>query len=241
MQKNKSQTGSAHAVIIIVVIVALAGMLGFIFWNNFLKEKPKNDTNSQTSQTEAEKPADPYSGWKTYETIAPSGLSFKYPSDWEFTPPTKEFVNNSGGKMNDLTLYSKKPQSETRNGAPLTTSQFMCVNFTEYTGDWQYSKQTYSNELSSESFLVAGTSLLLNTYSDSDRESKPMGSIMRLMSNPTSDQGQSYISTRNGYYVQATSQYNCIQGGEGIENMDADFTAQPDTITAKLILKSIQF
>ncbi len=89
MQKNKSQTGSAHAVIIIVVIIALAGMLGFIFWNNFLKEKPTNDNNSQASQTEDEKPVNPYSGWKTYETITPSSLSFKYPSEWEFPPPPK--------------------------------------------------------------------------------------------------------------------------------------------------------
>lgn len=44
MQKVKSQTGSAHAVIIIVLVIALLGVLGFVFWNNFLKKEPAAQT-----------------------------------------------------------------------------------------------------------------------------------------------------------------------------------------------------
>lgn len=39
MRKNKSQTGSAQAVVAIMVIVVLVGVLGFVFWNNFLNKK----------------------------------------------------------------------------------------------------------------------------------------------------------------------------------------------------------
>lgn len=33
------QTGSAHAIVIIGLIIALAGALGFIFWQNSILEK----------------------------------------------------------------------------------------------------------------------------------------------------------------------------------------------------------
>lgn len=248
MQRSKSQTGSAHAVTVIILVVTLVGALGFVFWNNFLKEKPASDTqngNSQTNNQEDKKEIakDPYDGWKTYISTTSSNLSFKYPSNWEFTPEPNEFVNNIGGKNVNHNLYSKKPNVESVNGGPVTTNQFMCVTITEYTGNWQYSNETYSNELNSESFSVADTSVLLNTYSDTTvgRDNKPMGNIIRLITNPPSSKGQSYIDTRNDYRVQVTAQYNCLQGGEGIEDLNADFEAQPDTMAAKLIMKSIKF
>jgi len=248
MQRNKSQAGSTHIVIIVIFVVALIGTLGFIFWNNFLKETSVTNTatdNSQATKTEDKKEIakDPYDGWKTYTSITPSNLSFKYPSDWEFAPPTKEFANTIGGKSLTLGLQSKKPKVESVNGGPVTTNQFICVTLTEYTGNWQYSNETYSNELSSETLSIANTSTFLNTYSDATlgRNNKPMGNIMRLITNPPSSRGQSYIDTRDDYRVEVTAQYNCIQGGEGIEDLNADFDAQPDTMAAKLIMKSVQF
>lgn len=38
MRKMNSQTGSAHVVIVTVIVVALLGALGFVFWNNFMKK-----------------------------------------------------------------------------------------------------------------------------------------------------------------------------------------------------------
>jgi len=248
MQRNKSQTGSIHTIVIVLIILALIGTLGFVFWNNFLKEKSIDKTTSDSSQTtnsqdkeEIEK--DPYDGWKTHASLAPSGLSFMYPPDWEFTPATEEFVNNIGGKSVSHTMYSKKPQVESVNGGPVTTNQFMCVSITEYNGNWQYSKETYSNEINSEKSSIASTPVLLNTYSDAtlDRDNKPMGNIMRLIASQPSSRGQAYIDARNGYVVQVVAQYNCMQGSEGIEDLNADFDSQPDTMAAKLIMKSIKF
>lgn len=249
MQKNKSQAGNVHIIVVILIIFIFIGAIGFVLWNNFLKEKPtKNVTTTDSSQTtnsedEEAIERDPYERWKKHTSLALSGLSFMYPSDWEFIPANEELVNNMGGKSITHNLYSKKPQVKSVNGNPVTTNQFMCVTITEYSGNWQYSKETYSNELSSEEFSIAGVPVLLNTYSDAtlDRDNRPMGNIMRLMASKPSSRGQAYIDTKNGYVAQIVAQYNCLQGGEGIEDLNANFESQPDTIVAKLIMKSIKF
>lgn len=248
MQSNKSQIGSIHAIVIILIVLTLIGAVGFVFWNNFLKETSMNEEMSDSSQsTRAEDKEgvakDPYDGWSTQTSITSSGLSFKYPPEWDFTPADKEFVNTMGGKSVTHSLYSKKPKVESVNGGPVTTNQFMCVAITEYTGHWQYSKATYSNELDSEKFSIAGKPVLLNTYSDASlgRDNRPMGNVMRLIGSQPGSKGQAYIDTNNGYVVEVTAQYNCMQGGEGIEDLNADFEKQPDTMAAKLIMKSIKF
>lgn len=52
INKTLSQKGSAHAVIIVILVVALLGTLGFIFWQNFIKPETAQNTNSNTSKTE---------------------------------------------------------------------------------------------------------------------------------------------------------------------------------------------
>jgi len=75
---NKQQ-GSAHVIVVVILVVALLGALGFIFWQNFLKkdEVAKQSETTKTTdvpKTEAEKePAT-----KTYEATA---YSFEYPAD----------------------------------------------------------------------------------------------------------------------------------------------------------------
>lgn len=57
MQKNRSQIGSAHVVIIIVAVIGLLGAVGFIFWNNFLKkESTTSQTASKSTKPKAQKP-----------------------------------------------------------------------------------------------------------------------------------------------------------------------------------------
>src|SRR5687767_13384271 len=51
MRKKISQTGSAHAAIIVVLVIALIGALGFVFWNSFLKKEttvPQAENKPQT-------------------------------------------------------------------------------------------------------------------------------------------------------------------------------------------------
>lgn len=47
INKTLSQKGSAHAVIIVILVAALLGALGFIFWQNFMN-KDTSDTNNTT-------------------------------------------------------------------------------------------------------------------------------------------------------------------------------------------------
>ncbi len=53
---TRNQSGSAHVVIIIILVVALLGTLGFVFWQNFLAPKDDKVTEQVTTQetTEAE-------------------------------------------------------------------------------------------------------------------------------------------------------------------------------------------
>jgi len=53
MRKNKSEAGSAHIVILSLVVVALIGALGFVFWNNFTKKNTpavKKETASKATE-----------------------------------------------------------------------------------------------------------------------------------------------------------------------------------------------
>ena len=45
MKKQKSQSGSMRLIIIIVLVVALLGVLGFVYWLNFMQQKPKVEDN----------------------------------------------------------------------------------------------------------------------------------------------------------------------------------------------------
>lgn len=82
INKTLSQKGSAHTVIIVILVIALLGMLGFVFWQNFVDKKPvaKNDESSMTEDNKSQ-PKDEYEGWKTY-TSTRDGYSIRYPSDW---------------------------------------------------------------------------------------------------------------------------------------------------------------
>jgi type II secretory pathway pseudopilin PulG len=54
MIKNSSkQTGSAHVVIIVILVIALLGTLGFVFWQNFInKDSATQDSTTNTQSAE---------------------------------------------------------------------------------------------------------------------------------------------------------------------------------------------
>lgn len=57
MKKIDSQAGSAHIVIIVVLVVALVATLGFVFWQNFIQKKDDSaKTSTQTSQNKVTLP-----------------------------------------------------------------------------------------------------------------------------------------------------------------------------------------
>jgi len=88
MNKQKSQSGFAHLAIVILLAVALAGTLGFVFWQNFMQPKTsdvKVDTSTNTipkSTTQTTTPVvevDPTADWNEYSR---DGIMLKYPKSW---------------------------------------------------------------------------------------------------------------------------------------------------------------
>jgi|GEM_PF-4700588 len=79
----KKQSGSAHVVIVIILVVALIGALGFMFWQNFTQKGPvatnTKVVQSDTSKNETEELKEEL---KTYKN-ASLGYSFQYSGDWE--------------------------------------------------------------------------------------------------------------------------------------------------------------
>lgn len=89
----KEQGSALHIVIIVVLIIALLGALGFIFYQNFIKQDaPVSNTVPDTSQqTEDEEEAGTYKGTRV---VALSGVySIKIPNGWKVTRNTDSTSN----------------------------------------------------------------------------------------------------------------------------------------------------
>ena len=89
MLKPQKQSGSALVIFIVILVIALLGVLGFIFWQNLNKktETPAFSNNSSV---------DPYSGWNTYESLN-NKYEIKYPKDWialKETPQDGPYIRN---------------------------------------------------------------------------------------------------------------------------------------------------
>lgn len=78
-----SQKGFAHAFLIIGLVVALVGALGFVFWQNFVHKEPVVTNTEVVTKPEPTKvdTVDPYANWKTYKSER-DGYLIKYPDNW---------------------------------------------------------------------------------------------------------------------------------------------------------------
>lgn len=72
---RQREHGSAHAIIILVLVVALLGTLGFVFYQNFIAKKP---VETIVKQEEARGSALPTARL----TFGESAYNFSYPTDW---------------------------------------------------------------------------------------------------------------------------------------------------------------
>lgn len=78
------QSGSAHVVIIVVLVIAIIGALGFVFWQNFLQPntEPAEQNTSQQNATGQQ---------LSIDASFPVRLTADVPADWNvertFTAP----------------------------------------------------------------------------------------------------------------------------------------------------------
>jgi hypothetical protein len=58
IKDSSKQTGSAHAIIIVILVIALLGTLGFVFWQNFMVENKTINPTITSEDKSAEKTND---------------------------------------------------------------------------------------------------------------------------------------------------------------------------------------
>ncbi|MCX6728211.1 MAG: hypothetical protein NTV39_00360 [Candidatus Saccharibacteria bacterium] len=88
MNKQKSQLGFAHLIIVLILAAGLVGALGFIFWQNFIKKD--SSTSLQKSSDDNKIPVLKNAAEKTValsetvsEDVSGEGLTVNYPATWK--------------------------------------------------------------------------------------------------------------------------------------------------------------
>ncbi|MBC7943476.1 hypothetical protein H7X68_03195 [Candidatus Saccharibacteria bacterium] len=92
MNTNKQQ-GSAHLVIVVILVLALLGSLGFIFWQNVIKKdvvsSDKTGSTAKTADSSSKAAA-----LKTFDfnSVFSVGLKVDYPKDWSVEQTTEGLI-----------------------------------------------------------------------------------------------------------------------------------------------------
>ncbi len=82
MKNERSQRGSALAIIIVIVVVIIIGVLGFVVWRNFIDQSTSTKKVATTQATATTQKVDNYANWKSY-TDSNAGYTLKFPADWK--------------------------------------------------------------------------------------------------------------------------------------------------------------
>ena len=184
--RAKQQAGSAHVIITVVLVAALIGALGFIFWQNFVSKKSVASTapaaSTATGGSTQSAATDKYSGWKTY-TDSTVGFSFRYPADWQqtttstgvaFTSPstlaaTQGSINGPG---RDLIISTAKKAQAPANGSSTAGSILAMQAMQNGTSTSQYFTKEYTETLNSINFtecnMIAQTPYFSAVFSAGD-------------------------------------------------------------------------
>ena len=75
-----SQQGSAHVVIIIILVGALLAALGFVFWQNFIQKQPSENPKQSTTHTDSQ--PDNAASREESLRLSESSLETRVPAEW---------------------------------------------------------------------------------------------------------------------------------------------------------------
>ena len=88
---RKTESGSAHLVIVIIFSLAIIGLLGFVLWQNFTQNNNDNSNNKASQPSSQSKPATKTTDDEVALTetaaddLVGTGLAIKYPKTWSMT------------------------------------------------------------------------------------------------------------------------------------------------------------
>lgn len=90
MKNNNTQTGSIHLIITVVLVIALLGSLGFVFWQNVIQKKSDTvskqqtpDTNKPITNSTPTPPTEVALTEIATDKLAGTNLAIKYPNNWQ--------------------------------------------------------------------------------------------------------------------------------------------------------------
>jgi|GEM_PF-4439997 len=237
----KKQSGSAHVIIISVLVVAIVGLLGFVFWQNFLNKSVVNDAASSEQQATADQSVTPSPEaeikYKTF-TSPLSGYTVEYPEDWKVSDDTGGiFTNNNGGKS-----YTLHIQNVTRTGSydGHDANTYVCVDIVDYNGQWQDWSFNSNNHLTQLDQFQPRNGTTLGLYVDSQKVDPTISEATVYVTDASG--AERNVQFGNGFKLNANVGYNCIQGdGAAIASSSEKFLDKPETATAVAILKSIRY
>ncbi len=131
MAVKRLQNGSAHVIIIIVLVVALIGALGWIFWQNMSRNKDadlhKSDKHATSNKVE-EREAKLVSGHSELaQSLSP--LTFKYPETWKLNREIKGPNPPNGSDISSEAITITAPDDSMSVGFDISNGGIggMCV------------------------------------------------------------------------------------------------------------------
>ncbi|MDK2899368.1 MAG: hypothetical protein PWQ10_555 [Patescibacteria group bacterium] len=119
MKNKNKQSGSVHLIIIVALIIGLLGLLGFVFWQNFIQDKAETTMSKQESSDNAKSSSESKEDVSKNEVelteiaaddLTGTNLALKYPASWHITHTDFEpidtvvsksyYISSPDGKVN---------------------------------------------------------------------------------------------------------------------------------------------
>jgi Tfp pilus assembly protein PilE len=178
-KQKKSESGfSVVELILVIVIVALIGVVGWMVYKNHHKNSSKTiSSNSQSSKTvisnsdsKTISTNEQYAGWKTYTTKYEK-LSFKYPANWTLKDTSQSQGSGCTQVGGDIILLSSGEGSEMvlKNGVfSGTASPDTMNNYNDFTDPTKFLGQQaqfkfYDESLNNTNTGKVGLLILTNS------------------------------------------------------------------------------
>lgn len=93
VNKKQYQSGSGHLVIIFILVIALLGAVGYVFYDRFVDKKGDNSDNTTTVTTTSTVPSEVALTEIIADNTGGSNLAIKYPSTWALSD---YYADNTG-------------------------------------------------------------------------------------------------------------------------------------------------